>query len=261
MNSLLRAENAKLVLSGNGLLQEPISREALDISGVEKPNVLLIGTPKATEATFTEFVGKSMQHFTDLGANVRNLHDYDQPPTAIEIEDKVGKADVIWVSGGDTLRAMDFWRAHGIAAAMDQAVAQKVLAGGSAGMLAWLEQGHSDSLSYRVEKDEPWEYIFVRGLGYLAVAGCPHYDGATGDAEPRESNFKRLFLEDDTLPDVALGITNRAALSIVDGQYRIVGEATDKWRSDVHVITKTEEGLTDERLPRSDKFEQIDFLD
>ena len=85
-----------------------------------------------------------------MGLDITNLHEYEQAPPPAETEDKIGAADMIWVTGGDTLRMIDFWKKHGIATELDKAAANgTVLSGGSAGMLAWLERGHSDSLSYR----------------------------------------------------------------------------------------------------------------
>lgn len=62
------------------------------------------------------------------------------------MEEKVSKADVILISGGNSLYAVDRWHKIGLAplfkAAMERGA---VLCGGSAGAICWFDGGHSDS--------------------------------------------------------------------------------------------------------------------
>lgn len=239
-----------MVAAGSARLHDPVSQEALYLSGAEKPRVLLMATPKPTESEFNEYVAKTTEHFQNLGAYVTNLHDFDKPPSLQEATHKIYSADVLWVSGGDTIRMMNFWVANNIDRQIDS-VARRgtVLAGGSAGMLAWMEAGHSDTLSYTTPEGEPWDYSFVRGLGYIAATGCPHFDAKTKGVEIRNIDFMDKFQKNRTLPPIGIGITNAAALAFANNQFKVITSPNTPRLGQVHIIRKTENGLTDELLP------------
>lgn len=259
MNSIVTIEGLNMVVSGSSLLQEPVSREVLDVSGAEKPSILLVGTPKATHESFAEFLVKAEVHFSELGVRTVNLHDYEEAPTEEEALEKIGNADAIWVTGGDTLKMIDFWKEHGIDSKIGAAALNgTVLSGGSAGMLAWMTQGHSDAMSYRAHDGEAWDYIFVKGLGYVSAVGCPHYDSKTEGALERDIDFKNKFIADDTLPNVGIGITNRAALCLTGGLYRVVQVPSAFEKPEVHILVKSESGLEDRLLPIQESFERFE---
>lgn len=247
--SVLQNPNMRMVLAGNGLLQEPISREILELTGEQKPNLLMVGTPKATAEKFDEFKDTTRQHFTALGANVTNMHDFDVPPSAEELADKLGESDAIWVAGGDTLRAVTYWQNYGIDVAIGRVASNTVISGGSAGMLAWFDYGHSDSMSYRVTEGEPWEYMFVNGLGYIAATGCPHYDGNGHNAPSRGDAFKAQFAQDGDVPPLAIAITNRAALSLNGTDYRVIPVPDTEKPAEVHILRRQPDSLDDYVLP------------
>jgi len=261
MIGVVSVENLRMVAVGAGSmgLASPgneFTGAAVDLSGAEKPNVLTIGTAEPTADYFEDFVANTLSRFGNLGAKVVNLHDFQKAPSKDEAENKIGEADVIWVAGGDTLHMIDFWRENGIDELLNGAASRgTVMGGGSAGMLAWMERGHSDSLSYRVPEGEPWDYIFVSGLGYLAVTGCPHYDASTDGAAMRETDFIEKFAADKSLPKTALGIDNMAALVVADGNYKIVKAPNDRFpRAGVFQINKTKGGVVQERLSEPKDF-------
>jgi len=266
MSSVLNLENIKMVAAGAGsdVLKgehtDPILKEALDLSGAEKPKVLVVATAEPTEAWYNEFIQGTNERFKKLGANVTNLHEFGKAPSQDEIDEKIGTADTIWVAGGDTLHMMEFWKEHGIDVALGRAAQRgAVMSGGSAGMLAWMEQGHSDSLSYRVPEGEPWDYIFVKGLGYINVTAIPHFDSMK-DGELRSEDFKKKFKANDALPNVGLGIDNMAALSIVDGQYRVISTPNEKYpRAQVHILHKTKEGIEESVLPAENEYKPLEM--
>ena len=60
---------------------------------------------------------------------------------------QVKDADIILVSGGNTLFAIDRWVKIGLAPLLKAAAARgAVLTGGSAGAICWFDSGHSDSM-------------------------------------------------------------------------------------------------------------------
>ncbi|MGB4960998.1 MAG: peptidase E [Saprospiraceae bacterium] len=84
-------------------------------------------------------------------------------------EDILLSMDAIIVGGGNTLNMMAIWRAQGIDIALKIAYDRGiVLAGGSAGSLAWFVAGTTDS--------RPKELTIVECLGFLKYSHCPHYN-------------------------------------------------------------------------------------
>jgi len=66
--------------------------------------------------------------------------------TLAELEGVFEKADIMVVSGGNTLFAHERWKATGVDAMMrDAAKRGCVMTGGSAGAICWFDGGHSDS--------------------------------------------------------------------------------------------------------------------
>ena len=106
--------------------------------------------------------------------------------TVDDLTDFLCDQDVIFVGGGNTLSMLAVWRAHGVDEALRAAwEAGVVLAGGSAGSLAWYECGTTDS--YSLDRLEPLH----DGLGFLAGSHCPHFDGE----EQRRPLYHRLVAE------------------------------------------------------------------
>jgi dipeptidase E len=65
-----------------------------------------------------------------------------------QVDEMLEGADIILVSGGNTLFAVDRWKLCGIDAAISRAASRgAVLCGGSAGAICWFDAGHSDRYS------------------------------------------------------------------------------------------------------------------
>src|SRR5436190_3700190 len=78
--------------------------------------------------------------------------------------------DVILVSGGNTANALAIWRLHAFDEILREAWQEGILlAGWSAGMICWFEQGVTDSFGPQLAAMEC--------LGFLPGSACPHYDG------------------------------------------------------------------------------------
>ena len=92
-------------------------------------------------------------------------------PSQEEIKSTLMSADAILVSGGNTLYALNRWKALGIDEIIQQALENDtVLCGGSAGAVCWFDSGHSDSMNpaswlhvdprtLTEEEKNDWDYI------------------------------------------------------------------------------------------------------
>ena len=90
--------------------------------------------------------------------------------TVDDLEEFVCDQDLVFVGGGNTASMLAVWRAHGLDQALRAAwEAGVVLAGGSAGSLAWFAAGTTDS--FCLDRLAPLH----DGLGFLPGSHCPHY--------------------------------------------------------------------------------------
>ncbi len=118
--------------------------------------------------------------------------------------------DIIYVGGGSTANMLAIWRLHGIDRVLSAAWrAGVVLAGLSAGMICWFEQGITDSLG-------PRPTALTGALGLLNGSACPHYDSAP----QRRPAYRRLVASGRVLPGLAAD--DGAALHFVGRQLTAV---------------------------------------
>lgn len=218
---------ARAVLAGGGTLPNtarPLLKVGVDMSGKEAPRVLLISTPKLDDrATFDKAVAVGQNVFGDqIGANVDVLHDFDRFGSHDELGEKIDNADVIYISGGNTRRAIAEWKKHGIDAFLSDALAKgTVMTGISAGALSWFDAAHSDSDSYEVAEGKPWAYRLMKGLGHIGALATAHFNStSTPDGRPRSAHFADALAglaQASGRTEHGLGIDNEAALVVNNG--------------------------------------------
>jgi peptidase E len=147
--SLLDRPDRKLLFVGRGFnLSKPIGRQALDLTGLERPkNVLVIPSPANNPKAYKRYIGEPRKVFGELGAKVKVLHGNPtsktfKDPSAEQIANMVGEADVLWISGGNTTQARELFERTGLGKELLDST-EKVISGGSAGALLQAKQGFS----------------------------------------------------------------------------------------------------------------------
>jgi len=104
-----------------------------------------------------------------LDCRPRHLRIFGPTNRLRRFEEQLLNADVIFVPGGNTLNMLAVWRDQGVDLILRKAWEQgTVLAGESAGMICWFEQGMTDS--------RPEELGALSCLGLLKGSACPHYN-------------------------------------------------------------------------------------
>jgi dipeptidase E len=222
-----------------GLQQKPIVDAIIHLTGkaAVAVNVLYIGT-----ATYDLTGPRDNQTklLKELGCSITDLVCKPNMPRA-EIEEKVSAADVLLVSGGNTLYAMDMFAKVGLDTIIREAItaSDKVLAGGSAGAICWFDAGHSDSgdpdsfkeamlteaANGQAKQDESttlekgqeakeWTYLRVSCLGLLPGLVCPHADKIQSNGVLRMTDFEDMMLRHPG--ERGITIDHFAAL-VVDG--------------------------------------------
>jgi dipeptidase E len=249
--------------SGSDSMSNPyMARSVVDLTERSPRDVslLYIGT---ASYDIPKFRKNQTNAFIDLGCDVTSLDVANQRPDQDEMEEAVDNADIILVSGGNTLYALDRWRYLGLDEMLRTAAERgTVMAGGSAGAICWFDSGHSDSADpetyrlYKLDKfkaGEPkttsgksnnspfayysgnaqdgdtkdWDYIKVKGLGILPGMVCPHYDRIQSNGTPRMQDFDKM-LEEFGRYELGIGIDHNAALEVNGDDFRVVsipGEA------------------------------------
>ncbi|RKU24162.1 peptidase E [Candidatus Poribacteria bacterium] len=208
----------KIVAIGGGEIREmetaAIDERIIELTGKTQPKALFIptasGDPPGYIDTFETVYG---EHF---GCQTRTLKLIQNPPAFEEMSALVLDSDLVYVGGGNTYKMMKLWRRLGLDTVLVEAASRgTVLSGLSAGAICWFRYGHSDSRSF--SSNPEWDYIRVRGLGFINAVYCPHYH-----FEKRETSFSQMIAKRG---GIGIACDNNAAIEIVGERYRILTSA------------------------------------
>jgi len=147
--------------------------------------ILVVPTASAENPTDTVFWYDRFHGRADL----THLNFFPWPPD--DLREAALAQDVILVPGGNTANAIAIWRVHGFDEILREAWQQGILlAGWSAGMICWFEQGVTDSYGPQLAA--------MDCLGFLPGSACPHYDG-----EERRRPVYTQLVADGLKPGIA----------------------------------------------------------
>lgn len=172
---MIVSKNLKLVAAGRGRsMSLPSIAEAVLslISATTTINVVYLGTATYDKDEAFQIQTEAYRKLPNCQVIQLNVSEaVDNIPSEQEIQDTILSAHAIMVSGGNTLYAINRWKALKIDQFIRQAVerSQPVLCGGSAGAICWFDYGHSDSMdpttflhvdpNLTEEQKTNWEYI------------------------------------------------------------------------------------------------------
>ncbi len=187
-------------------------QEIIKLSELEKPNVLFI--PTATDDD-TKYINYFHTIYNEkLGCKVENLLLVSEQPNLAQIEEKIDKADVIYVGGGNTLKMIKIWKKYGVDKLLKKAwESGKVMCGVSAGGICWFDSGSSDSMNFSDKSN--FNLIKVKGLGFIKGMFSPHHIN-----EPHRT--AGLLKNIDTYGGMGYAVDDGAAIEIIDDQFRVV---------------------------------------
>jgi dipeptidase E len=192
-----------------------IDKEIIRLTKKEHPKLLFI--PTASSDSEDYFKGIDKYFGKKLGCKTDVLYLLKETPSSKEIRNKILGSDIIYVGGGNTLKMMKLWRRLGVDKILKTAWQKGiVLCGLSAGSICWFESGHSDSMSFYNSKK--WEYINVRGLGFIEGIHCPHYDNKTLGVS-RKTHFHNMIQK---IGGVGIAIDENCAIEFLDDKYRVI---------------------------------------
>ena len=208
----------KIVAIGGGEIREletvAIDKRIVELTGKTQPKALFIPTASSDASGYIDTFEKV--YGEHLGCQTRALTLIQNPPSFDEMSALVLDSDLVYVGGGNTYKMMKLWRRLELDTVLAEAASRgTVLSGLSAGAICWFRYGHSDSRSF--SSNPEWDYIRVRGLGFINAVYCPHYH-----AEKREASFSEMIAKRG---GIGIACDNNAAIEIVGERYRILASA------------------------------------
>ena len=142
-----------------------IFQRALELSGADRPRVLLILTASGDDP---QYLAAMYSALADTDCDVDHLALFPQPNRPVD--EAIDKADVIWVGGGSVANLLALWRLHGVDTALRTAwESGTVLGGVSAGSICWHVGGPTDSFGKDLAP-------VTDALAFLPYGNGVHYD-------------------------------------------------------------------------------------
>lgn len=182
-----------------------VAEHIVSLAGKESPNFLFVPT-----AGFDDIGGDDviMDNFKARGCgDIDILYLTHDGTDETVIKEKTGKADIIYVGGGNLKFLMDTWKKTGADKYLKKAYADgKVMCGLSSGAMCWFAQGYDDC-------GEGGSFMFCDCLGLMPFTSCPHY---------QSENWQtfRNAIKSGNLSGIAMD--NGAGFCYVDGKYYTV---------------------------------------
>lgn len=188
-----------------------IDKEIVARANKKQPRMLFIPTASNDAQTYIDVFNK---HFSKLGCKIETLLLIREQPTKKVIREKIAKADIIYVGGGNTLKMMMLWRKKGVDKELIKAHKKGTIVSGlSAGAICWFQYGNSDSRKYTSKSDN---LIRVSSLGIINALMCPHFD-----TEKNRKQSLRTMMR-NTHKIVGLALEENCALEIKDDTYKVL---------------------------------------
>ena len=187
----------KMILIGGGELRSfsTLDIDAYAVSLVRKPEGERINAlffPTAAHDSKPYFNTFRKTYTSRLGAKVDVALVTTGEMTMEYVQQKIDKADIIYLSGGDTAHMLEAFRETGAGEMIRQAYRDgKLIVGLSAGAIGWFEYAHSDYAKMREEGDD---YVVIEGLGVVEGICVPHYDEETRrESASRLTGYKQVL--------------------------------------------------------------------
>ncbi len=220
---------------GGGVLQGPdkprlMLKYLLTLTGKKEPLVCFLPTAGADRP---ESIVAWYEAMNDLPCRPRHLRLINNSTNLKDLEQQVLSMDALFVGGGNTLSMLAIWKVHQVDGLLRKAWDKGiVLAGESAGMICWFEQGVSDS--------RPGDLTSVDGLGWLKGSATPHYHHKT-----RRPSCHRLLLADD----LKAGVACDDGVGLVYESDKLVRAVTAEEKAGAFMVRHSGEKVEEEALP------------
>ena len=208
----------KLVLIGGGdtgrgettYSTKEIDEEIVKLTEKENPNFLFIELASSHADSYYDTMKKI---YKELGCTPVYLKKSNLVNNPDIVKQKINDADIIYICGGDTVKLLDHVKEYNLEDLLLEAYNKgTVIAGMSAGAILLSNKGFSDSLIIRGESDK---YEFLKGLKFIDIAFCPHYN-----IDPKKNKELEEYLSNNN--EEVYCLENNTALKIIDDRISII---------------------------------------
>ena len=175
-----------------------LSHEVVQSAKKEHPVFLFIGLASNYSDAYYDKMKKIYQNLGCKCVYLKKKNILNNPQIVL---DKINQADIIYIGGGDSIKLIEEIKKYHLNDLLYDAYLRGVLlVGVSAGAILLSKEGFSDSYILRGEKDS---YDFVKGLSFVNVTICPHYEKDSSRSlqlkeKLKENNFIVYCLEKNT---------------------------------------------------------------
>lgn len=191
-----------------------IDKFIVEKSGKKSPRLLFIPTASGDSIPYVETITSL---YGGLGCQLDTLLLCDDNMTVGLAKEKIGKADIIYVGGGDTEFMIKKWYEFEVDKFLLEAYEKgKILSGLSAGSICWFIGGYD--FEDGDEKEGP-DYIKVDGLGFIPYMNCPHYDQVK--PEYFDEFYKKELVDGEEKQDL-IGAENQTAIVWDQGEIYVI---------------------------------------
>ncbi len=208
----------------------PLLRFALDLTGVEgRPRIVFVNTAGGDQRGDE---GRELAAAMAAGVDAVHLRLFGR--TALDLDEVLGAADLVWAGGGSVANLLSVWRTHGLDIALRRAWERgTLLAGTSAGALCWHEGGPTSGFGE--------VRTITNGLGFVPGSLGVHFDSQA----PRRPAL-RAAVASGALPG-GFGLDEGTGV-LYEGS-RAVDVVTERPGGVVHRIDRDGDGVVEEALP------------
>ena len=179
----------RLIAIGGGELKEKttlkVDRFIADLVKDPEKRTYALFIPTASHDSKPYFNTFRKTYTSSLGCKVDVAISTKGEMSMEHIAEKINKADIIYVGGGDTAYMLTEWKKSGLDRLIIEAYERGVvLCGLSAGAICWFQKAHSD---YLIMEGESGDYAVLDGLGLLDGICVPHFS-----EEERKTSWEKM---------------------------------------------------------------------
>mgnify|MGYP002868365211 CR=1 FL=1 len=208
----------KLMLIGGGEVgrgnttyeTKEIDEEIVKMTEKTNPVFLFIGLASSFSDSYYDTMKKNYNKLGCTSIYLKKKNIINNPQI---VKEKIEKADIIYIGGGDTIKLLDDIKNYKIDRLLIEAYQRGcVLAGLSAGAILLAKEGFSDSLILRKESKH---YAWIKGLSLTNICICPHYHSTN----EKTNELKKSLKEN---PKNVYSLENGTALKITDKKIEVI---------------------------------------
>ena len=201
-----------------------IDEEVVKMTEKENPIFLFIGLASSHSDSYYDTMKKI---YKELGCTTEYLKKKNIINNPDIVKDKINRADIIYICGGDTVKLINDIKEYEIDKLLKEAYDRGcVMAGMSAGAIMLSREGFSDSLIFRGESDK---HEFIKGFKFIDISICPHF---------HSNPVKDKELQDSIKDKEIYGLENGTALKIIDDKIEYIKSIKN---NNVYLVTKSKE--------------------